>query len=52
MQIDDGIRVDARIEGVDGLKPETIEIGMELQVKFLHRGEGEDLETFLAYEPV
>jgi uncharacterized OB-fold protein len=46
--LDEGARVDARIEGVDPKKPEEIRIGMPLKVKFLQRGEG---QTFLAFEP-
>jgi len=32
-------------------KPETIKIGTPLTVQFLHRGEGENLKTFLAFKP-
>lgn len=46
--LDEGVRVDARIEGVDSRQPEAIRIGMPLKVKFLHRGEN---QTFLAFEP-
>jgi uncharacterized OB-fold protein len=46
--LDEGVRVDARIEGVDARKPEDIRIGMPLKVKFLHRGEE---QTILAFEP-
>ncbi|MFH1293013.1 MAG: beta-ketoacyl synthase N-terminal-like domain-containing protein [Pseudomonadota bacterium] len=38
--------------GMSGLKPEDIKVGMPLRVKFLHRGEGEKTETYLAFEPV
>ncbi len=46
-----GVRVDARIEGVDTKNPESIKIGTKLKAKFLHRGEDENKETFLAFEP-
>jgi len=52
VELEEGVKVVARIEGVDGKKPETIEIGTALQVEFLHRGEGEDLTTFLAFRPL
>ncbi len=52
VELEEGARVDARIEGVDGNKPETIKIGTPMTVKFLHRGEGENLRTFLAFTPV
>jgi len=50
--LEQGTRVVARIEGVDGSKPETIKIGAPLQVEFLHRGEGDNLTTFLAFKPL
>lgn len=51
VQLEEGPRVDARIEGVDTKKPEGIKVGMPLTVKYLHRGEGEDLKTYLAFQP-
>ena len=50
VELKEGIRVDARIEGVDTNRPENIKIGMPLAVKFLHRGEKENLKTYLAFE--
>ena len=52
VELDEGVKVVARIEGVDGKKPETIEIGTPLRVEFLHRGEGENLMTFLTFRPL
>ena len=51
VELEEGARVVARIEGVDWSKPETIKIGTPLQVGFLHRGEGENSITFLAFRP-
>ena len=51
VELDEGGRVDARIEGVDTGRPEDIKVGMPLKVKFLHRGEGDNMETYLAFEP-
>ena len=51
VELEEGVKVVARIEGVDTNKPETIKIGMPLTVEFLHRGEGENLTTFLAFKP-
>ena len=51
VELEEDARVVARIEGVDGSKPETIKIGTPLRVEFLHRGEGEDSATFLAFRP-
>jgi uncharacterized OB-fold protein len=50
-ELAEGVRVVARIEGVDGSKPETIGIGAPLKAEFLHRGEGERAMTFLAFRP-
>ena len=52
VELDEGVRIDARIEGVDASKPETIKIGTPLTVEFLHRGEGENMKTFLAFKPL
>lgn len=52
VELEEGGRVDARIEGVDAGNPEAITVGMPLKVKFLHRGEGDNMETYLAFEPV
>ena len=52
VELDGGVRVDARIEGVDANSPDDIKVGMPLRAKFLHRGEGEKKETYLAFEPM
>ena len=52
VELEEGVKVVARIEGVDGSKPETIKIGTPLQVQFLHSGEGGNLTTFLAFRPL
>jgi len=52
VELDEGGRVDARIIGLDPTKPEEIEVGMPLRAKFLTQGEGETLETYLAFEPL
>jgi uncharacterized OB-fold protein len=50
VEFEEGVRIDARIEGLDTKNPETIKVGMPLTVKFLHRTEGENMKTFLAFE--
>ena len=52
VELEEGVKVDARIEEVDGTKPEAIKIGTPLIVEFLHRGEGEKAITFLAFRPL
>ena len=51
VELQEGGRVDARIEGVDCTQPESIKVGMPLKAKFLHRGEEDAMETYLAFEP-
>ena len=51
VQLDEGPKVCARIEGVNPKEPETIRVGTPLKVKFLHRGEAENQKTYLAFEP-
>jgi uncharacterized OB-fold protein len=51
VELEEGVKIDARIEGVDAGKPETIRIGMPLTVTYLHRGGGEKMTTFLAFTP-
>ncbi len=51
VELDEGPRVVARVENIDTLRPETIIIGMRLKVSFLHRGDGDDRKTILAFRP-
>lgn len=51
VELEEGARVVARIEGVDGTKPETIRISAPVKMEFLHRGEGPNVTTFLAFRP-
>ena len=51
VELEEGARVDARIEGVDTKQPETINVGMPLKVRYLHRNkDGLDF-TYLAFAP-
>ena len=51
VELDGGGRVDARIEGVDPSKPESIRIGLPVKAIFLRRKDTEVPETYLAFEP-
>ncbi|MBI5570366.1 MAG: Zn-ribbon domain-containing OB-fold protein [Desulfomonile tiedjei] len=51
VELDEGCRVVARIEDVNTNDPQTISIGMPVTVMFLHRGEGPDKTTYLAFKP-
>ena len=48
VELAEGGRVDARIEGIDPKKPEEIKIGMPLKAIFLQR---KDQRTILAFDP-
>jgi len=52
VELDEGVRVVARIEGVDAANPESIKVGIPLTVSFLHRGEEGGLRTYLAFQPM
>lgn len=52
VELAEGARVVARIEGVDPLHPETIKVGMPLKVKFLHQGDEDNRQTVLAFSPI
>ena len=52
VELEEKVRIDARIEGVDTNKPETISVGTPVTAEFLHRGEGEDMITYPAFRPI
>lgn len=52
VELEEGGRVDARIEGVDAGNPEEIKVGMPLKAKFLHTEVKGKKETYLAFEPL
>ena len=52
VELAEGPRVVAQIEGVDTLHPETIKIGMPVKATFLHRGADEDRKTVLGFTPI
>ena len=51
VELEEGAKVDARIDSVDCANPEAIKVGMPLKVKFLHRKDRDKKETYLAFEP-
>lgn len=50
VELEEGVRIVARIEGVDATKPEAIKISMPVVVGFLHSGESDGLKTTLAFK--
>ncbi len=49
VELDEGVKISARILGLDAKNPATIKIGTPMTVEFLERGEGEKKQTFLAF---
>jgi len=52
VELEEGGRMDARIEGMDATRPELIKVGTPLIVTYLHRDEGIEKKTFLAFKPI
>ena len=51
VELDEGVKISARLVGVDAKNPANIKIGTSMCVEFLDRGEGEARQTFLAFTP-
>ncbi len=51
VELVEGPRVVAQIEGVDTLNPETIKIGMPMKAAFLQQGVDEEQKTVLGFAP-
>ena len=51
VELEEGIRISARIAGVDPSRPAEIKIGTQLRVDFVEFGEGEAKKTYLAFKP-
>ena len=52
VELDEGVKISARILGVDAKQPEQIKIGTPMTVAFVERGEGDKQQTFLAFQVV
>jgi uncharacterized OB-fold protein len=50
VELDEGVKISARILGVDAQQPAGIAIGTPLTIEFLDRGEGEQKRTVLAFK--
>lgn len=48
--LDEGVKISARINGLDASKPEEIMVGTALEVDFVTFGEGETAKTYLAFK--
>lgn len=50
VQLEEGVKISARILGVDAQNPSSIRVGTSLSVEFVERGEGENKRTYLAFK--
>ena len=51
VELQEGVKIVARITGVDAKKPEQIKVGMPLAAEFIQKGEGANKQTSLAFKP-
>ncbi|MFC1934920.1 Zn-ribbon domain-containing OB-fold protein [Chloroflexota bacterium] len=52
VELEEGVKVDAHIKGIDGTKPEAIKIGTPLVVEFPHSSKGKDSQIILTFRPL
>jgi uncharacterized OB-fold protein len=50
VELDEGVKVSARVLGVDAKQPANIVVGTPLTIEFLDRSEGEQKKTILAFK--
>ena len=51
VELEEKCCVVARIEGIDLNRPEVVQIGQDLQIRFLQQGEGLEAKKVLAFAP-
>jgi uncharacterized OB-fold protein len=51
VQLENGLSISAQILGVDVSDPTSIKIGSPVEAVFLERGEDDQKETILAFQP-
>ena len=52
VELDEGVKISARINGLDATKPEEIKVGTPLEVDFVTFGEGDEAKTYLAFKVI
>ena len=52
VELENGLAISAQILGVNIAEPNEIEIGTPVKAEFIERGEGDGVETFLAFRTV
>jgi uncharacterized OB-fold protein len=50
VELDEGVKISARVLGVDAKQPANIAIGMPMTVEYLDKGEGDQKKTVLAFK--
>ena len=51
VDLDEGVKISARILGLDAAKPEAIQVNTRLKVDFIVTGEADSKKFFLAFKP-
>lgn len=49
VELDEGVKISARLLGFDGKRPSEVRIGTPVTVEFIRIGEGQEAETQLAF---
>lgn len=52
VEMEEGVKISARILGVDARTPDAIQIGAPVTVAFIEQGEGEASKTYLAFQVI
>ena len=50
VELREGVKIVARITGVDAKKPEQVKVGIPLKAEFLQRSQGPGKQTILAFK--
>ena len=50
VELDEGVKISARIIGVHATKPEEIKVGIPLTVDFINFGESDEAKVYLAFK--
>lgn len=50
VEMEEGVKISARILGVDARKPEAIQIGTPMTVAYIEQGEADESKIYLAFQ--
>jgi uncharacterized OB-fold protein len=51
VELEEGVKISARLLGLDARHPESIQIGIPMELEFTGQGEGEERKAVLAFRP-